>query len=214
MGCWSSPCALIHVCVERDVRVRGIKIHRAKLRPEDTGTYHGIPVTSPARTLTDLATKYGKDTMERAINGADKADLITIEELHDAVEAMPPRTRGRKAMRKILEPATFTLTDSELEQRFVPIARAAGLSKPKTQHRVNGHKVDFYFDDIDLVVETDGGTFHRTPTQQTSDRRRDHAHATAGTTALRFTHHQIAKQRTYVQRVLEKTRLRIQARGL
>ncbi len=211
-GIWKPGVGRIHVTTScRGGAHEGITVHRSRLSAEDTGTYAGIPVTSPARTLTDLAARYSAATIERAINDADKTDVITVEELHRAVEAMPPRTRGRRAIRRLLEPATFAFTDTELEQRFLPIARAAGLSKPKTQHQINGHRVDFYFADLDLIVETDGGTFHRTPTQQTADRRREHAHAIAGTLPLRFTHHQIARERSYVRRVLEETHLRIQA---
>ena len=211
-GIWKGGGSRIHVTTpRRGGSHAGIVVHRTRLRPEDIVTYAGLPVTSPARTLTDLATNYSPATIERAINDADKTNVITIAELHRVVEAMPPRTRGRRAVRRLLEPATFTLTDTELEQRFLPIARAAGLSAPKTQHHINGHRADFYFADLDLVVETDGGTFHRTPTQQTADRRHEHAHAIAGTLPLRFTHHQIAREPSYVRRVLEKTRLRIEA---
>ena len=209
---WTADVGLIHVTTSgRGGSHEGIVVHRTKLGPEDVGTYAGIPVTSPARTLTDLAARYGRTKIERAINDADKTDLVTIAELHQAVEAMPAGTRGRRAISRILDPATFTLTDTELEQRFVPIARAAGLSKPTTQHHINGHRADFYFDDLGLIVEADGGAFHRTPTQQRTDRRHEHAHAIAGTVMLRFTHHQIARESSYVRRVLEETRLRIEA---
>ena len=211
-GIWKAGGRRIHVTTpRRGGSHAGIAVHRTKLGPDDIGTYAGLPVTSPGRTLTDLAANYSAATIERAINDADKTNVISIAELHRAVEAMPPWTKGKRAIHRILEPATFTLTDTELEQRFVPIARAAGLSKPRTQHHINGHRADFYFDDLGLIVEADGGAFHRTPTQQRTDRRHEHAHAIAGTVMLRFTHHQIAREPNYVRGVLEKTRLRIEA---
>ncbi len=56
---------------------------------------------------------------------------------------------------------------------------------------MNGFKVNFFWPQIGLVVETDGLRYHRTPTQQARDRRRDQAHARAGLTSLRFTHAQV-----------------------
>ncbi len=84
------------------------------------------------------------------------------------------------------------LSDSEPERRFLPVARTAGLPKPLTRRLVNGFRVDFYWPDLGLVVETDGLRYHRTPAQQAKDRVRDQTHTAAGLTPLRFTHAQIA----------------------
>ncbi|MEA2424591.1 MAG: hypothetical protein QOH13_1001, partial [Thermoleophilaceae bacterium] len=65
------------------------------------------------------------------------------------------------------------------------------LPKPQTQAEVSGYRVDFYWPNLGLVVETDGLTYHRTPTQQIRDRERDQAHARAGLTNLRFANAQI-----------------------
>ncbi len=62
---------------------------------------------------------------------------------------------------------------------------------PKTQQRVNGFKVDFYWPELGLVVETDGLRYHRTPAQQARDQLRDQAHTAAGLTPLRFSHAQV-----------------------
>lgn len=99
--------------------------------------------------------------------------------------------RGVPALRALLDRRTFTLTDSQLERRFLRLVRGAGLPRPLTGQRVNGFKVDFYWPDLGLVVETDGLRYHRTATQQARDRRRDQAHAAAGLTPLRFTHAQV-----------------------
>jgi very-short-patch-repair endonuclease len=132
---------------------------------------------------------------------ADKRDLITPSMLELAL-ARAPRRPGAKAMRAVLTDWTFTLTDSELERRFIPIAKRAGLPKPECQAEVNGFKVDFFFEEIGLVVECDGGRFHRTAAQQTKDRIRDQHHLMAGLTPVRFTHAQIATDPSYVAAVL------------
>jgi very-short-patch-repair endonuclease len=76
----------------------------------------------------------------------------------------------------------FDLTDSELERRFLPLARRAGLPRPLTGEKLNGFKVDFFWFELGLVVETDGLRYHRTPAQQARDRLRDQAHVAAGMT--------------------------------
>ena len=94
------------------------------------------------------------------------------------------------------------LTDSALERLFLPLARRAGLPPPSAGQIVNGYKVDFYWPDFGLVVETDGLRYHRTPAQQAKDRLRDQAHATAGLTHLRFTHAQVRYEPGHVQETL------------
>lgn len=59
---------------------------------------------------------------------------------------------------------------------------------------MNEFVVDFHWPELGLVVETDGLRYHRTPAQQARDRERDMAHHRAGTTALRFSHEQVARR--------------------
>lgn len=73
---------------------------------------------------------------------------------------------------------------------------ATDLPLPQTQVWLNGYRVDFYWPDLGLVVETDGLRYHRTASQQKTDRLRDQAHTAAGLTVLRFT----AAQVRYEQR--------------
>jgi very-short-patch-repair endonuclease len=103
------------------------------------------------------------------------------------------------ALRETLDRRTFTLTDSELERRFLPLARQAGLPQPQTGRYVSGFKVDFYWPDLALVVETDGLRYHRTPAQQARNRMRDQAHVAAGLTPLRFTHAQVRFEPDHVR---------------
>jgi very-short-patch-repair endonuclease len=67
---------------------------------------------------------------------------------------------------------------------------------------LNGFKVDFYWPDLGLVVETDGLRYHRTPAEQARDRRRDQAHTAAGLRALRFTHAQVVFEGGHVESTL------------
>ena len=164
--------------------------------------HRGIPVTNAAQTIMDIAPRLTERQLERVIDEADKLDLVHPEQLHET--AGEQQGRGPSLVRNLLAKRTFVLTDSDLERRFILIAERAGLPAPETQARVNGHRVDFYFRDRGLVIEADGGRYHRTPSEQRRDRIRDHAHATAGLTSIRFTHDQIAHEADYVTGVLRR----------
>jgi very-short-patch-repair endonuclease len=106
------------------------------------------------------------------------------------------------AIRAILDRSGFVLTESEPERRFLPIAALAGLPRRQTQQVVNGFRVDFFWPQLGLVVETDGLRYHRTAEQQARDRVRDQAHTAAGLTPLRFTHWQVRHDQGHVERTL------------
>lgn len=169
----------------------GVRIcRRRELARADVDTRDGIPVTSIIRTLVDMASRLDRGRMERMVNEADRLDLVDPEGLQGGLE----RYRGQRGvgrLRALLDRQTFRLTDSELERRFLPLAASAGLAYPLTRRRVNGYRVDFYWPELGLIVETDGVRYHRTPGQQARDRRRDQAHTVAGMTPLRFTHAQV-----------------------
>jgi very-short-patch-repair endonuclease len=192
-------------------RTDGITVHRRpSLRPDDVTTHRGIPVTTPIQTLIDIALRLEREPLEAAINQADKIDLCDPEELRSALDESAGE-RGVRALRKVLDRRTFTLTDSELERRMLRIVRGLGLSKPETGVWVNGFKVDFYWPELGLVVETDGLRFHRTPAQQARDRIRDQAHTAAGLTPLRFTRAQVKFEPGYVGEVVDKVARRLAA---
>jgi very-short-patch-repair endonuclease len=164
----------------------------------------GIPVTAPARTLLDLATELGARQLERAINEADKLDLIDSETLRTAIEAYEGQP-GIRRLRRVLDRDTFRLSDSDLEVLFRAITREAGLPLPLTKQKVNGFEVDFYWADLGLIVETDGLRYHRTASTQARDALRDQTHTAAGLTTLRFTHRQVKYEPHHVRSVLVRT---------
>ena len=191
----------VHVSIpaDRSVERPGIRVHRE--RHLDATTHRGIPTTTPLATLIALAMTETVDRLEAAINEADKLGLIDPETLRARLDQTPRRS-GVGVLKQTLDIRTFTLTDSELERRFRPIARRAGLPKPVTRERVNGHRVDFWWPELGLVVETDGLTYHRTPAQQAADRLRDQTHTAAGLTPLRFTRAQVRFHPDHVEGVL------------
>jgi very-short-patch-repair endonuclease len=200
----------VTVAWTRRVHRPGIKVHRryAPVTPPDTRRDR-IPVTGPVQTLVDVAPRVSRLQLEAAVNQADKLDLATPDRVRAALAEADPRQPGVAILRDLLDRHTFTLTDSHLEQLFLPIARRAGLPEPRTRQRVNGFRVDFYFPELGLVVETDGLRYHRTPAEQAKDRLRDQAHTAAGLTPLRFTHAQIAYEARHVEETLRVTAKRL-----
>jgi very-short-patch-repair endonuclease len=189
----------------------GIAVHRRSQPTDADVTVHRrIPVTSPVRTLMDIAPRLSRDRLEAAVNEADKRDLIDPEALRSALDGFAGLP-GVAIVRTTLDRRTFTLTDSKLERRFLLIARRCGLPRPRTQQWLNGSRVDFYWPELGLVVETDGLRYHRTPAQQAKDRLRDQAHAAAGLTPLRFTRAQVKFEPEHVRRTLAAVAERLRA---
>jgi very-short-patch-repair endonuclease len=192
----------------RNPRAEGVVVHRRSLADDDVAVCDRIPVTSPVRTLVDLVARLSVPRLEAAINAADKLDLVDPDTVRQALEGRNGQ-HGVAALRRVLDRRTFALTESELERRFLPIARRAGLPLPETGVRLNGFKVDFFWRELGLVVETDGLRYHRTPAQQARDRLRDQAHAAAGLTPLRFTHDQVAHESRRVESTLRRVARRL-----
>jgi very-short-patch-repair endonuclease len=206
----------IDVSVRRasETRLSGIRCHRRPTLPtSEVTTRRNIPLTRPVRTFLDLATVAGPNTVERAINEADKLDVIDADSLRKALDDYAGEL-GVRPLRRILDEHTFRLSDDELERLFRPIAVSAGLSTPLTKQIVNEFEVDFFWPKIGLVVETDGWRYHRTPSAQTRDALRFQAHTAAGLTPIRFSHHQVKYEADHVRRILERIAANLGGGGL
>jgi very-short-patch-repair endonuclease len=155
-----------------------------------------------------MALRLDRPGVERMINEADKYNVAHPPGLRRALEERGGE-RGASKLRSILDRRTFRLTKEELERRFLPLARKAGLPVPLTGQWVNEFEVDFYWPDLGLVVETDGLRYHRTPAEQARDRLRDQTHTAAGLTPLRFTHEQVRYEPEHVLGILAQTASRL-----
>jgi len=205
----------IDVSIRRKSKItrKGLKVRaRPSLDARAVVVRSGIPVTNPIQTVIDIATELRPMRLERAVNEADKLDLVDPETLREALglevyAGMP----GVKTLRTMLDRHTFRLSDSDLEILFRPLALAADFPLPLSKHWVLGYETDFFFPDHDLVVETDGLRYHRTASQQARMVRRDQKHVAAGYRVLRFTHWQIAHAADEVTGVLRQVRARARA---
>jgi len=187
----------------------GLVVHRR--RRLDVVERDGIPVTTIVTTLLDLAQVLPPGRVETALNEADRQDLIDIESLRETLDRSTGK-RGVRVLRMLV--GDHRPTDSWLERRFLRLVTDAGLPRPLTQQVVNGFRVDFWWPQFRLVVETDGLRYHRTPAQQTRDRERDQAHVAAGLTVLRFTYEQIRADPARVVATLRAVALRDELGGL
>ncbi len=205
---FGSECrGLIDISIRRpsEVRREGIRVHRRPgLSATDVGSHRGIPLTQPVRTLIDVATELSPKRLERAVNEADKRDLIDPGPLRDALDGYAGEP-GVRPLRTLLDRHTFRLSDTELELLFRPIAAAAGLPTPLTKQMVNGFEVDFHWPGLGLVVETDGWCYHRTASAQTRDALRDQTHTASGLVSLRFSHYQVKYEPDHVECILTRT---------
>jgi very-short-patch-repair endonuclease len=183
----------------------GLRVYRRPTLAECNLTIRdGVPVTGIVQTLVDLAATLRPRLVERAVNEADRLDLIHPSALRVALEAHRCEP-GVKPLRTMLDRRTFRLTRSELERLFLPMTAQVGLPLPLTKQWVNGFEVDFFWPDLAFVVETDGLRYHRTPAEQAKDRLRDQAHTAAGMIQLRFTHEQVRYEPAHVRSVLAAT---------
>jgi very-short-patch-repair endonuclease len=182
---------------------------------DDVAAREGIPLTSPVRTLIDQATRLNPMQLERTVNEADKLDRVRADVLHASLDDYRGQP-GVAPLRKLLDPLTFRLSDSELEQLMRPLARTVGLPIPETKTWVNGYEVDFFWPGLGIVLEADGLKYHRTASQQRRGLERDQAHLAAGMWPLRFSHRQIKHDPAHVRKILRSTvaRARTTANGV
>jgi very-short-patch-repair endonuclease len=181
------PTDPIHVSVLSQRRSRnGIVVHRR--RELNAVRRDGIRVTTPAQTLIDVAPIWPQSKLEQAIGEADLRGLVGLRALRTAATKAG---RPGAAFRSVIDRLTFRVTQSELERAFLRLLADAQLPMPDTQQRFGKTRVDFYWPEIRLVVDSDGAQFHANAVQQQADRKRDQAHIRAGRTPLRITHTQV-----------------------
>ena len=180
-----------------------IEVHRSvTLTTNDVTTVEGIPCTTIARTLVDLGDVLDRRAVERAVEQAEVLRLFDLREVQQAIERAGPR-RGPGLLSSVLENLDGpTLTQSELEEAFLALCRAATLPTPRvsTMTLSDGSpiKVDFLWRRERLAVETDGHPFHRTRQSRERDARRDVLLRLAGFEPVRFTGRQVVFEKEWV----------------
>ena len=181
-----------HVTVPTTRRHKGIVSHRSALAPEDVVTRRGIRMTTPARTLVDLADVLPERQLQTAINEAEVQRLTTRAEVIET-RARTPGRRGARRLTKLLAEPT-RLTRSELERDFLALTESSNLPTPETNTRIEGLEADFAWRDKRLIVEVDGFTYHGTRQAFERDRERDARLQAQGWRVVRFTYRQVQRR--------------------
>jgi very-short-patch-repair endonuclease len=185
---------------------RALRIHRiTTLRADETTHRHGIPVTTPARTLLDLAGSLPRRALERALDEAEILELFDLRRLR----ALIPAHQGERGVRRLAaalddHEAGSTVTRSELEEQFLALCGQHELERPRVNATIAGLEVDFLFAAQRLVVEVDGYRFHRSRRAFERDRERGAILAAAGYSVVRFSYDQVATNAEAVVAALTK----------
>jgi very-short-patch-repair endonuclease len=167
------------------IRRRGIRVHRSgRLTAEEVTTRSGIPVTTVARTLLDLADVLDNQALRRAVTEAEYTNRFDLTALNAVVEDNPGR-RGRQVMEAV--EARRHRTRSPLEDRFLRLMERHGVDEPLTNAWIEGYEVDFVWTRAGLVVELDGVAAHTTRAALNADRLRDRRLWRAGLRTIRLT---------------------------
>ena len=207
----------------------GIQIHRSStLTPDDVAAIDGIPCTTPARTILDLADVLRRRRLERVLDAAEAEQLIDLNLLIDQLNRSAGRRRAAGALRRALNEHRVgsTPTWNEFEERFLALIRSVGLPDPEVQPWLElGDsepliRPDFLWRRQRVIVETDGHKHHGTRLAFETDRRRDQRAAAAGFQTIRVTWRQLIAERERLGRTVQaivtraaRTAARVSAAG-
>jgi very-short-patch-repair endonuclease len=187
--------------VGRHARPRpGIRLHRTdQLMRADLSHLEGIPLSSPARALLELAAVIESEReLELALHEAIALRLATIEEVQTVLARYPQRP-GCALLATLADPRRrLSATDSGGAERLHRLIRRSGLPDPKSGARVGRWPLDFFWPEAALGAEVDGYDFHSTLPRVERDHRKDHDVRELGVLLLRFTGRQVRREPEYV----------------
>jgi very-short-patch-repair endonuclease len=150
----------VHVTTRRHRgRPKGVVVHTTtRLERRDTTRRFDLPITTPARTLLDLAETAAE--LERAVEQAFALKRVTERQLRDVIRRYPGR-RGAKVLAALLDYRGDTgFTRSAAEDILRRLLKAAHLPQPAVNARLHGYEVDFYWPEHKLIVEVDSWQHH------------------------------------------------------
>jgi predicted transcriptional regulator of viral defense system len=203
-GLRESDRAKIDVTVPgRSYRARnGIDLHRSTtLTEKDVTVVNGIPCTTVARTLLDLAEVVNRRSHERAFDQAEMLQVFDLRAIDDQLDRNSTRPAAQR-VRDLLDEhyVGSTPTQSELEEAFLALTRKLGLPDPGVNQWIDLHdglpmiRADFVWREQRVIVETDGVKFHGTNQARERDPRRDQRATVAGWRPVRTTWRQVMRR--------------------
>jgi very-short-patch-repair endonuclease len=164
---------------------QGIRVHRTRrLRGDEVTVRRGIPVTTLARTLLDLADVLGRQALRRVVTEAEYTNQFDLTAINAAVHNNPGR---RSANLMAAVGASGDRTRSELEDRFLDLLQRYNVEPPQTAVWIEGYELDFVWTRAGLAVELDGFAAHTTRSTFNADRMRDRKLWRRGLRTMRLT---------------------------
>ncbi len=187
-------CAEVTI-IGRHTRSRpGIRAHRVdSLASRDVRRHHNIPLTSPARTLIDVAPALDDRELELALHEAVALKLLSVSRLRAALDDYP-RRRGSARLAELARQSTSTATRSGGEETLFGLIRRSRMPQPQTNARIGQWSVDFYWPEHRLVVEVDGIDFHSSRVNIERDHRKDLEMRKLGIDVMRFVGRQVRRE--------------------
>jgi hypothetical protein len=171
-------------CVNRR-RVRGVVTRRSAHRSLRAIACRGIPVTSVARTLVDIAAVLDKEALARACHEAGVKYMTTPRDVEVEL-AEWPNAKGAATLRAVLR-GDVHVTLSRLERRFLFLLRAEGLPLPVMNRPAGARRVDCRWPEHRLTVELDSYRYHSSRRAWEEDRRREREAYARGDDFRRYT---------------------------
>jgi hypothetical protein len=179
----------------------GIRVHRGdRLAPAEVTILEGVPCTTVARTVVDLAGVLAPGALEYAIHRAQTKRMLRRNEIVDVLARAPTRS-GTAAVRRVLGLAVIgeDQVRSRTERRMLRICAHAGLPMPRANAWIaletgDGYEVDFTWPEQMLVVEVDSRTYHGTDRALENDPRRDRRLTLAGWRVARFSYRDVTER--------------------
>ena len=172
------------------------------LRPHHVTSVDGLPTTTPARTLVDLAARRRPDRLSRAVDDAHLTRTCRIDEVLAVYDELKrPGKRGLRMLGRLLAARGpgYVPPESVLERRFLRLIRAAGLPEPQRQAPLPWRpqapsRVDFLYPEHRVIIEVDGRRWHTRMDQMAADRRRDREALNHGYRVYRFVWEEVTRQ--------------------
>jgi very-short-patch-repair endonuclease len=173
----------------------GVRVHRSRiLEARDLHIRRDLPVTSPARTLLDIAPTASDRQLELAFDRAPRGKMrpSQVADVLDRAGGHP----GRRRLATMLERESVgtTMTRSVAEERRLALMRAAHLPGPLVNADVGGYELDFYWPDHKFAVEVDSWRFHSGRRAFEDDRQKDQGLRRLGIDPTRTTGSQLKHQ--------------------
>ena len=204
----------IHIVTSRPRwKARAFQVHRSTDLAEPYVTiYSGIPVTTPTRTIIDVAATSPAWRAERVLDTALRKGLTSLDELAEIVSDLARQgRRGVKLVRELIDARAdwIGVTESELEDQFRRLLNELDLPLPLTQYEVSDNggfvaRVDFAYPDQEVAIELDGFAFHTDPASFTLDRERQNRLLMAGFRVLRYTARDLRSRPKQVAQELQR----------